>query len=66
MWETYINAGTHKFPLKKNPSFRISTSIAIREIKITLRFYLTPVRMASIKKQKQMTPNAGRDAGNEN
>jgi hypothetical protein len=32
------------------------TSLAMKEmdIKMTLRFYLTPIRMATIKKQQQM------------
>jgi hypothetical protein len=42
---------------------KFSASLAIKEmqIKTTLRFHLTPVRMAIIK--KQTSTNAGEDAG---
>jgi hypothetical protein len=41
---------------------KFSTSLSIKEmqIKMTLRFHLTPVRMTIIKKT---TANAGKDAG---
>jgi hypothetical protein len=64
-WTNELNRAFSKEEVKwpKKCMKKCSTSLAIKEmqIKTTLRFHLTPVRMPTIKNMK--TTNVGKDAG---